>query len=523
MKRLVVVSLWLCAAPLWAAPRAANLVPTIHSVTLEGNKAITKEFLLPRLTVKPGQLLKKEQVRFSLGVLESTYRDRGYYGVRVSTSAAFPNSNREVDLTFRIVEGDLFYVGQFRIEGNDLVKDGVILRGLGIRSGDLFSQSRFFEGTRELYMLGYFDTIDVSYSTTTTHQVDVVVKVKERPTRFLKGGLGYGTQSKERVSLGAEDLNFFGNGRKLDVTATYSGFVTDPSKYRTTLLRAKLSQPYIFDTRLDAETDITREWDDREAYDSVQTGWRTSVGRRIGSKITVNLHYRYQGTRVTRVSPLALTPGFTNISAVGPTLTYDNTDDTFLPGLGWRVVASYEEGLRFFNGDVRFHKVEDRLGRFDTLFGGWTFFEGLQSGIIIPDSGSLHDVLPIYERYFLGGANTVRGYSEKELGPRDATGAPLGGSAFLVGNLELRHHLYKKLFGVLFIDAGQLYPTDPTAIWPHMRFERVDDFRYGAGTGIRFHSPIGAIRFEFGYKLNPEGPTNFLNRAALHFSIGEVF
>ena len=157
------------------------------------------------------------------------------------------------------------------------------------------------------------------------------------------------------------------------------------------------------------------------------------------------------------------------------------------------------------------------------MFGKWTFFEGIQAGGIISGSTSDQDIIPIYERYFIGGANTVRGYSERELGPRDSTGAPLGGNAFLVGNFEVRHPIYKKLNGVVFLDGGQLYSTPPGHIWPDIRLTSVNDLRFSSGFGFRLHSPLGAIRLEMGYQLNPQDGTSFGDRTAVHFSIGELF
>ena len=495
----------------------------IHALSFEGNRAIPTDFFLKRITLKPGSVLMRDQLKFSLGIVESNYRDKGYYEVRVSTEISVVQP-QEVDVRFIIAEGDLFHIGAIHIQGNRIVTNKIILRNLKIKSGDLFSQNKIFEGNRQLYMTGYFDSIDFAYSTSTAHTVDVSIKVKERATRFAKGGVGYGTETKERVSAGYEDMNFFGNARKLDVSATYSGFLTSPSKYRTTLVQTSLTQPNLFDSPYEGQTNVSEEWDDRESYDSVATAWRSSVGRRYSSEITASMRYRYTGTRVTEVSLDAGTTGFTNISAVGPTFTYDNTNDPFLPSKGWRIIGTYEEGVRFFAGDVRFHKLESRVGRFDTSFGGWTFFEGIQAGEIRPDSSSAQDVIPIFERYFIGGANTVRGYGERELGPRDpVTGVPDGGNAFLVGNLELRHQLYKKLYGVTFLDGGQLYDTPAGNVWPYMKMTQLNDFRYGTGFGFRLHSPVGAIRLEFGYQLNPEEGTGFFERTAVHFSIGEVF
>ena len=506
----------------WAQAKPAPRDPLVHAVELSGNKAIASVDLLPRLRTAPGKPFKKEELKFSVSYIESSYRNQGYYEVRISTRVE-PRPNHAVDVHFTVDEGPLFHVGEISVQGNRQIATPIILRTLGVRTGDLFSQSKIFDGSRQLYMTGYFDVIDFRYSTGTAHVVDINLKVRERATRYLKGGFGYGTQTKERLTIGYEDLNFFGNARRLDVTATHSGFLTNPKKYRTTLLQTSLTQPNLFGTRYEGLTNVTRQWADRESYDSVSTAWLTSVGRRFSSAITANLRYRYQATRITRVSPEAETPGFTNISAIGPSFTYDNTNDPFLPSNGWRIIGTYEEAVRLVIGDVRFHKIESRVGRFDTVFGRWTFFEGIQAGLIRPDSARRGDIIPIYERYFIGGANTVRGYSERELGPRDTQGAPLGGNAFLVGNLEMWHPLYKKLNGVVFLDGGQLYRPERGHVWPAMRMKELDDFRYSTGFGFRMHSPVGAIRLELGYKLNPDGGTSFFDRTGVHFSLGEMF
>ena len=496
--------------------------PFIHAVKIDGNKAIPASDLLSKLRVSAGKPLQNDELKFSVNFIESSYRDKGYYQVAVST-ALHPVEDGQVDVHFIIEEGPLFHVGTIHIQGNRRIEDKVILRALDVHPGDIFSQSKMFEGSRQLYVTGYFEGIDFVYSTTAAHVVDIAMTVRERATRYLKGGSGYGSETKERVILGYEDLNFLGNARKLDITGTYSGFVTHPSYNRTTLLQATLTQPNLLDTRYEGQTNLAHEWDDRQSYDSVSTAWLSSIGRRFATTLTASLRYRYQGTRVTDVSEQADTPGFTNISAVGPTFTYDNTNDPFLPARGWRIIGTYEEGMRFIVGDVRFHKLENHTGRFDTVAGEWTFFEGLQAGEIIPGSTSAQDIIPIYERYFIGGANTVRGYSERQLGPRDSSGNPLGGNAFLVGNFEVRHPLYKKLFGEVFIDGGQLYATDPGHVWPSVRMTGLNDFRYGTGFGFRLQSPVGAVRLELGYQLNPEEASGFYNRTAVHFSIGEVF
>ena len=324
------------------------------------------------------------------------------------------------------------------------------------------------------------------------------------------------------MTVGLEDLNFFGGARRLDVKSTFSGFLTQPAKYQTTRLEGDLIQPYLFGTRWDARANLSEEWRKREAYDSDATTLRTSLDRRLNSLLWLSLRYRFSGTRLKRASAEAQTAGFTNVSAAGPSLRYDTTDDPFLPRNGWRLIGSFEEGLEFGPGDVGFHKYEGRAGRFDTV-GGWTFFEGAQGGLIQPRSGKSDDIIPIYERYFLGGANSVRGYPERQLGPKDVDGKPLGGTSFMVGNFEIRRRIYKALFSVVFLDAGQLFTSAPANPDSRARLKGIDDLAYGAGGGLRLHSPIGAIRLELGYQLRPQGGTKFRDRTAVHFSVGEVF
>ncbi len=504
------------------APPAEPQGPILQSIVWRGNVALSSATLNDRIPLKVGKPYNAPDLRFSVNMVESLYRDKGYYRVAVTSQVVSPAQN-QVAVFFDIREGEIYYVGKIELEGHHDISGRIINRNLGIKTNDVFSQSKVFDGNRQLYMTGYFSSIDISYATATFNTVDIRIRMRERATRFIKGATGYGSQTKESVKLGYEDTNFIGGARKFDISATHSGFLTHPDHYRTTLIQTNLVQPYLFGTPYEGSLNVSREYDDREAYDSNSTATRFGLGRRFSQEITASMRYRYQGTRVTRVNVEAQTPGFTNVSAFGPTFAYDNTDDPFLPSIGWRVLGTYEEAVKYFAGDVRFHKAESRAGRFDRVFGKWVLFEGLQAGMILPDSTSDTDIIPIYERYFLGGANSVRGYSERSLGPRSTTGTPLGGNTFLVGNLEIRHPLYKKLWGVAFLDGGQLYPTESGHRWPHLKAHRLDDFRYGTGLGVRLNSPIGAIRLEFGYKLNEYAQKKFLDRTAVHFSIGEVF
>jgi outer membrane protein insertion porin family len=508
---------------LWAKDESIPAIssPTIHAIQWSGNSAIDSVTLQKRLSIKLAGPYNPEQVTFSRDIIESIYRDKGYADVRVST-ATTTVSPHALSVHFKIQEGPLYHVGSIAVQGNHLIADSLIKRDLGLKSGEPFSQTKIYEANKALFLSGYFEAIDIHYSTAPAQVMDIQVSVKERPTRYIKGGFGYGTETKERLSLGYEDRNFFGNEKQFSLSAVHSGFFTNPPKYRTSVLQASLAEPHFLGTPLQAQTAVSEEWDDRLPYNSQTTAWRSSLSKKISDHFTTSLRYRFEGTQITRLDPsqVSTTPSFTDVSAIGPTLTFDNTNDPFLPTVGWRLSSLFEKGITLGVGNLAFQRYEAHAGRFDSLQ-GFTFFAGLQFSLVRPDHPG--DTIPIFERYTLGGANTVRGYEQQELGARDAQGNPLGGNAFAVGNLEVRHQIYKKLYGVWFLDGGQLYVQSPGDDWPYIRAKSLGDFAYGTGPGLRFHTPVGAVRLEVGYKLNTPGDTDFLHRTAIDFSLGEVF
>jgi len=494
---------------------------TIHAVDFRGNTFVDTRTLRERIPIKPTDNFDTQQVLFSRDLILSLYQDRGFADVRVSTRSVLISPDH-VDVHFNIDEGPLYHVRAIDVKGNHVISDHLVKRDLGITPGDPFSRAKIYGGNRMLFLSGYFEAIEIQYSSASAHQMDVHVRVSERPTRYVKGGFGYGTDTKERLSLGYEDRNFFGNEKQLDLTAVHSGFLTNPQKYRTSILSGSLTQPHLFDSSFLGQTSLSEEWDDRLPYNSRTTAWRSSVGRHFGESITASLRYRFQGTQITRIDPsqASTTPAFTDISAIGPTLTFDDTNDPFLPTVGWRISGLLERGFTLGIGDIDFQRFEARAGRFETIH-QTTFFAGLQFAVVRPDHPG--DTIPIFERYTLGGANTVRGYEQQELGARDAQGNPLGGNAFAVGNIEVHHQLYKKLYGIWFLDGGQLFEQSLGEAWPDIKAKGLGDFAYGTGPGIRLHTPVGAVRLEFGYKLNPPGNPDFLHRTAIDFSLGEVF
>lgn len=516
------VVLLLGAGTLNAATKRSSPSARLLPLKIEGHQALSSAEIQKIMALKGGRRVKESQVQEGFVRIQNAYFERGFIEFKMSTFTVISDAGFSASL--KIQEGPRYLLNSISVEGYQEVSAQSIKDELEMQPGEPFNRTKLMEGRQRLYASGCFERVDLVISTTPPTLIDVRVNVSERQQKFIKGGAGYGNESKERLTLGWEDQSFFGGARRADIKYTYSGFLTEPEKYETRSLEATLITPFILETRLENQFSLKRDTLFREAYDSVENSVHTSLERRFKAYFSVRLNYRLQKTDLTRVSPEAETPSLTSVNAIGTSLRYDSTDDPFLPGRGWRTLASLEEGMQWFKQDVGFHKGEARLGRFDTFENGWTFFEGFQGGVILPHSGSSSEGIPINERFFLGGANSVRGYSEQTLGPKDSAGAPLGGTLFVVTNFEARHKIYKKLYGLAFLDVGNLFNVDPANAQTKRVFNSINDLAQSAGVGIRYHSIAGAIRLEGGYQLNPENPSaGFKDRTALHFSIGEVF
>ena len=228
----------------------------------------------------------------------------------------------------------------------------------------------------------------------------------------------------------------------------------------------------------------------------------------------LNLRYRYEFVEYSDVVPdltaeLGPLESF-NIGSVILALDYDRRDNPISPRRGSYHLASVEVARPLFGGDASFTKYQVETSWYLPLGSGAEIALGLRGGFtqFLVSAGDL----PLSERFFLGGDRSVRGYAYKAIGPKDDAGNPLGGNAFAQGNLELRFSLYKKLRGVLFFDAGEL--------WADQAGLPASGIKTSVGTGLRYETLVGPIRLDWGYKLNPE-PGESPSR--WHLTIGYPF
>jgi outer membrane protein insertion porin family len=191
-------------------------------------------------------------------------------------------------------------------------------------------------------------------------------------------------------------------------------------------------------------------------------------------------------------------------------LDYDDTDDYFFPTRGARLGTLVERQGGWFAGDVNLNRASARVTGYWTPFASVVGAATFGGGVVRQFAPS--ESVPIYERWFLGGATTVRGYREREIGEKDNLGNPLGGNVFTRGGVEVRFPLFWRVGGAFFLDGGMLNARE-RLVWPAL-------WEWGAGPGLRLRTPIGPVRFDAGWKVRPAPG---VARWVLHFSLGEAF
>jgi outer membrane protein insertion porin family len=496
----------------------------VGTVVIEGNKIISSKELEKDLKMKEGSAYSPNNLRFDVISIQTLYFDKGYMECGVRPATLLNKETKTINISYSITEGILSYVNEIRITGNSKTKDKVIRRELRLYPGQRFDGDKLKKSKQRLYDLGYFD--EVIFDTEPTGEPDkkdLEVSVKEAKTGEFSFGGGY--SSVDRLIGFAEIAQ-----RNFDITnfKTFTGAgqilrIKAEIGYVRQNYTISFTEPWIFGYPYLFGFDLFNF--DRDKKESLGYGYsekRTGANLRFGKELTdydrADLRYRIERIKIGDVSDDALSAlkdeeGRNTISSLGLTLTRDTTDSKFNPMEGHILSGTAENAGGPLGGDKDFYK----------LTGFANFFFNYQKSLVLElkatggwakeydDSQSV----PIYERFFAGGANTVRGYKERSIGPRDEiTQDPIGGEAMLVANAELTYPVFKNFKIAAFYDIGNVWHSTDKTI-------SAKDFKAGTGVGVRVKTPIGPVKVDLGYPLNENHDDK--QKIRFHFSMTRGF
>lgn len=439
-------------------------------------------------TYRPGdEFLLRSQVQDIL-------RRKGYFAAEVGEDAAFGPDDGTVHITLRITSGAPYRVGKVTVDGNRRTLTSAVLRRLGIKAGP-YDATAIDTGVRRLWFSGAFADVDLQQTPAADQTVDLHLKLEEGPARQVSATLGYGEWDRAFAEGTFTDRNFFGTLNRFSLR----GFISQ----RSHGVGATLSDPWFLQTNLIGTAAAFYVRQELPAFNATQYGGGVGVERKANDSNRTGWRVGYQWKTVTNSTV------FADDSLDGAALNYtlgelsfqqtlDRRNDQLSPMEGFLLDWQTDLASRFLLGEISFARLSGQAIWYIPLrkiiperpFVPFLILNH-RAGLMLPYADT--DEIPIQERFFLGGPDTVRSFQLDGMGPRDAAGNIQGGLAYLLGNVEIQWPIWKAFYLAAFMDVGNLSPTVQDLSW--------DETRIGVGLGGRIYTPLGAIRLDYGHNL----------------------
>lgn len=422
-------------------------------------------------------------------------RNHGYATASVETTASLDPATGRVDIAFDVNAGSVYRIGTIRVQGASATSEQAVLSRFGVRRGDLYNSSEVDEGARRLWFSGAFSEADVERVPNSDGTVDLVLKLEETKAKRIQFGLGYSQWDRAYGEIHYVDRNFAGSLNRFSIDASIS--------QRSYGIAGSLTDPWLFGSDFEGSVGISYARRELPAYRAIEYGGTLSLVRNFESTNLTGYRFQYGWKRVTDAvifgeDPDDPDPNYT-LGSVSFSQTYDTRNNILSPMKGYYLNHEEELASRALLGDVSFARFSAQFTYYQPLreittehpFVPFVVFNH-RAGVILPYGDTT--VVPIPERFFLGGPNTVRSFQLDGLGPKDSGGDPLGGLAMLLFNLEIQWPVFNNIYVAAFADAGNL--------WSAAEDIQPTDLQVGVGPGLRIYTPLGAIRVDYGYNLN---------------------
>lgn len=485
---------------------------SINSLSFEGNKLIPDHLLkVFYRKVKEGNLYSRKAIEKGSEEVRDLYFSRGYIDAYIQDRISYvPDKPGYVDLHFFVREGEPYIVNKIEFEGNHTTRDKVVRRNVYVYEQQPFNINAFKDSLRRLQQLGFFGSVEPELVPNTQDKtVDLKIRLTETGRNQIQFGGGYSGLEGAFVNFAFKTSNFWGQGQELGFLVQAGG--------RNENYEISFFDPWLFNRPIGAG--ITFFSRDFEFQDFVRRGQggRINLSYRLGRFLSSYLEYRYELVEIRNPAnynyySVYYPEGKVATGSVSPTLVYNTVDHPLLSTRGMRQTLSLEYGSSIFGGDISFFKTKvESIMHFPLTPRNIARFRG-QIGYAWLLDEDPKARLPVFERFFMGGEYTVRGYELRTIGPRDANGYIIGGTSSLLFNFEYMFLLTPEIRIVPFVDAGNAYNG------------KIDfkDLQYSAGIEMRFFVPVMNVPFRFIF-AHPINPKEYHRTSAFHFTIGTNF
>jgi len=518
---------------------------SVGSVSLQGDMLVERESLRNKIELAENETFSYGQMRRDSETLKTFYQDRGYAYAEAKPLTTINRGAQTVDVTFRLKQNEKVYFKRIQVRGNQKTSDEVIRRELEMQPGDLYSNEAVEQSKRQVKRLGYFKNVDVTtQKASEADRINATVQVKERRTGNFQVGAGFSSTESFIFNAKVSQENLLGRGQSLSLQARVSAI--------RQMFNLRFTEPWLFDTRWRfsirgfnfeyAFQDFTRE----------STGGDVTFGYPISEPLNLDIpgdlvaqgSYKLERVQIEAGgrSGISQRPGsfFAGgiTSSIGAELQLDTRNNRLFPSEGQYHTA----GIEYADEQVTLSETEFVKYDFESRVYiplVWEFVLRLNGELGYITSLSPNRRVPLFERYLVGGPRSMRGFEYSTLGPTERVarsgGDPgsslsdfhIGGNKQLLLTAEIEFPILTAagLKGVVFADAGNAFDSGQPFTLALDLFEDSDDryrdvLRTAVGFGVRWRSPLGPLRFEWGFPLQRvrgERPRVF------HFTIGNAF
>ncbi len=453
--------------------------------------------------------------------------NEGYPWPEVEIQADVDSLAKTAEIRVMAIPGTKSYFSNFSVEGEISVPERVLIRETGINEGDVYDRRKLQEAQRQIFGHHLFRFASITIPEQPQDStLDIRIRVRENSRRTIQASIGFGREELVRGQLMWQHRNISGTGHRLGITGRGS-FIEQ--RFGVDYLI-----PYVFNTRSSFVASPFGQRRLEPAFEIIRAGITNSLIYQIERNLTATASYEYTiNEEVSRKVDASLPDNMLEFNVSSLSFSGYFAEELSRDPRGWVIQPSAEFSGTFGEATFTFQKLTLDVRHYLTLTRSTTLAGRINTGTIFYNQT---EELPSNIRFFTGGTNSVRGWTRQNLGPkrvlRDENGdfdgfVPIGGRTLLNMNLELRQEIpFLPGFGIAsFLDGGQVWET----------FVNLDErpLQFGAGGGVRYQSPIGPIRVDVAYKINPfdedlnrfngEDLGNRWSRIGIHFSIGQAF
>lgn len=483
----------------------------VQEVGFRGNTVFEDHELREGLNIKPGEIFQRAKIRGEITRITDMYGAKGYAFADVVPNVTPDNNARTATITLNVKEGEMMRIREIRVNGNDKTRDNVIRRELRLDEQDVIDTLALKRSFQRLNNLNFFETVEILPQQVDVDKVDLNVKVKEKPTGQFSIGGGFSTLDKLVAIADITEGNLGGNG--------WLGRIRGQLGQQRSLGLVTFRNPYVNDSYNALQLDIYRTMTNYISYFESKSGasatWSRWLSEYVNGSVSLfaeQLEYRDpQAGLCPDLIPLICRQLGTQSSTGVRTSIFRDTRDYYLdPRTGWRMSVGIDYGTPALGGTNHFYKLFFDVMKYTPLIYDTRFSVRVRYG---QTEGLEGKPIPLTERFFVGGINTMRGFVFGRAGPVTPSGSLLGSAKELIFNNDFIFTISSeaKLNGVFFFDYGNGFDDGEPVTF---------NLRSAAGFEARWISPFGPLRAAYGINLDPR-PNE--RRGVFEFTIGSLF